>query len=89
MKKETRMSWLKGNNIQDEMPRTIPLRETKDYVLVTVDEADGYYIFNKITKKMEADEQKLPTALFQIDAIQSALDTYREDHDKDKGDTKG
>lgn len=61
-----------------EVSNTNKLRETEDYVLVSIEDEDCYYIFNKITHNLEDQEMKLPTSLFQIDALQSALDKYRE-----------
>jgi hypothetical protein len=68
--------WFKSN--KDQPASTTTLRETEDYILVMIDDSDGYYIFNRVTQNLEDQEQKLPTALFQIDALQSALTKYRE-----------
>lgn len=70
---------LKLFNKKEELIETVTtkLKETKDYVLLCIEEEDGYFIFNTVTQNLEDTEQKLPTALFQIDALQSALDKYR------------
>lgn len=69
-------------NNKEAPASTTTLRETEDYILITIEDSDGYYIFNKVTQNLEDQEQKLPTALYQIDAIQAALDKYREENKK-------
>jgi hypothetical protein len=73
MNKERKMTWLK------KRVEPVMIADTDDYVLVSLAKENMYYIINKITKHIETEEPKLPTALYQIDAMQNALTKYRDE----------
>ncbi len=60
-------------------PKAVVVADTDDYVLVSMCEKNMYFIINQQTLHVEHEEPKLPTALYQIDSMQNALDKYRKE----------
>lgn len=56
----------------------IEMKKTSDYALISVPQAHKYIIVNQYTSHVEVEEDKLPTAIYQLHSLQDSLDQLRE-----------
>ena len=64
---------------KDEGIDLYEVSKTEDYALISVPEAHKYIIVNQVTGHVEHEGEQLPTCIYQLDSLQSALSKLREE----------
>ncbi len=70
------MSWFNSKSDRIEM---YEISTTEDYACVSVPEAHKYILVNQKTQHVEDEIDQLPSALYQMDALQGALDMLKSE----------